>query len=51
MNKKPKRYYVQGEVYEMITADSPEEAKREFINLKGAIEESVVVYDDGEKLL
>jgi len=45
------KYFVIGEVYEMISADSPEKAKEEFINLKGAIEESVVVYDNGEKLL
>jgi len=41
-----KRYYVQGEVYEMITANSPEEAKKEFINLKGAYEDTVIAIDD-----
>ena len=41
-----KNYFVMGEVYEIINADSPEEAKKEFINLKGAREESVLVYNE-----
>lgn len=46
------RYFVTGEVYEVINAESPEEALREFINLKGTNEESVVVFDDkGVELL
>jgi len=43
-----KRYYVKGEVYEIIYADTPEEAKQEFINLKGAYEDTVVAFDDQE---
>lgn len=41
-----KNYFVMGEVYEVINAESPEEAKQEFINLKGATEKSVVVFDE-----
>ena len=46
------KYYVTGQVREVIHADSPEEALREFINLKGTNEESVIVFDDnGVELL
>ena len=46
------RYFVTGEVYQDIYAESPEEARKEFIRLKGSNEESVMVYDDnGEELL
>ena len=45
-----KQYIVTGEVYEVIHAETPEEAKQEFIKLKGAIEDSVVVHDDKGKI-
>ena len=46
------RYFVTGQVHEIIYANSPEEARKEFINLKGSNEESVIVFDDkGEELL
>ena len=46
------KYYVTGEVREIIYANSPEEAREEFINLKGSNEELVMVYNDnGEELL
>ena len=46
------RYFVVGEVHQDIYANSPEEAKKEFINLKGTNEESVMVFDDnGVELL
>ena len=46
------RYFVTGEVCQDIFAESPEEARKEFIRLKGSNEESVMVYDDnGEELL
>lgn len=40
------RYFVVGEVHQDIYANSPEEAIKEFVRLKGASEESVMVFDD-----
>lgn len=43
---KMNRYFVVGEVHQDIYANSPEEAIKEFVRLKGASEESVMVFDD-----
>lgn len=46
------KYFVVGEVHQDIFAESPEEARKEFVRLKGSNEESVMVYNDnGEELL